>query len=131
MALCNGQPGFTIPRGLKCLVTGGSGFVGQRLVEMLVERGADRVISFDIAPKPADAMESTKIEWVKGDLSDPNVVIPLCKGLDCVFHIAALVGPYHPKVIFITCECFAVHLLSIALYGKLRMPTNVLTTKAP
>lgn len=64
-----------------CVVTGGSGFVGQRLVEMLVERGvrasartaphrcppgaaaplsaveslslqAKRVVSFDIAPKP-------------------------------------------------------------------------------
>jgi nucleoside-diphosphate-sugar epimerase len=35
-----------------CLVTGGSGFVGQRLVEMLVERGSKRVVSFDISPKP-------------------------------------------------------------------------------
>ena len=61
-----------------CCVTGGSGFVGQRLVEMLVERGArlprclaarlcscedvaivtrvsrqaPRVVSFDISPKP-------------------------------------------------------------------------------
>ena len=37
-----------------CVVTGGSGFVGQRLVEMLVERGAKKVISFDIAPKPGE-----------------------------------------------------------------------------
>jgi nucleoside-diphosphate-sugar epimerase len=29
-------------------VTGGSGFVGRRLVEMLVERGASRVVSLDI-----------------------------------------------------------------------------------
>lgn len=42
--------GFNVPR--RCLVTGGSGFVGQRLVEMLVERGSTRVVSFDIAPKP-------------------------------------------------------------------------------
>jgi nucleoside-diphosphate-sugar epimerase len=28
----------------RCLVTGGSGFVGQRLVEMLVDRGASRVV---------------------------------------------------------------------------------------
>jgi nucleoside-diphosphate-sugar epimerase len=32
-----------------CVVTGGSGFVGQRLVEMLLERGAEKVVSFDIA----------------------------------------------------------------------------------
>ena len=34
-----------------CVVTGGSGFVGQRLVEMLLERGAEKVVSFDIAPR--------------------------------------------------------------------------------
>ena len=33
------------------VVTGGTGFVGQRLVEMLLERGAKRVVSFDIVPK--------------------------------------------------------------------------------
>ena len=37
-------------KGGRYVVTGGTGFVGQRLVEMLVERGADRVISFDIVP---------------------------------------------------------------------------------
>jgi NADPH:quinone reductase-like Zn-dependent oxidoreductase len=35
----------------RCLVTGGTGFVGQRLVEMLLERGAEKVVSFDIVPK--------------------------------------------------------------------------------
>lgn len=34
-----------------CVVTGGTGFVGQRLIEMLVERGAEKVISFDIVPR--------------------------------------------------------------------------------
>jgi hypothetical protein len=33
----------------RCVVTGGSGFVGQRLVEMLIERGATSVVSFDLA----------------------------------------------------------------------------------
>ncbi len=35
----------------RCLVTGGSGFVGQRLTEMLLERGAQRVVSLDISGK--------------------------------------------------------------------------------
>jgi nucleoside-diphosphate-sugar epimerase len=34
------------------VVTGSSGFVGQRLVEMLIERGATTVVAFDVAPKP-------------------------------------------------------------------------------
>lgn len=37
-----------------CCVTGGAGLVGRRLAEMLAERGARRVVAFDIAPKPAD-----------------------------------------------------------------------------
>lgn len=81
---------------MACLVTGGSGFVGQRLVEMLVERGTQRVVSFDISPTPKDASNSPKIQYVRGDLTNLEDVSNACKGVDCVYHIAALVGPYHP-----------------------------------
>mmetsp|Transcript_30969 Transcript_30969/g.57709 ORF Transcript_30969/g.57709 Transcript_30969/m.57709 type:complete len:389 (+) Transcript_30969:74-1240(+) len=95
-AAASALPGFrSVPS--KCLVTGGSGFVGQRLVEMLVERGASRVVSFDISPKPKDAMTSPKIQYVQGDLTKPADVLAATEGVDCVFHIAALVGPYHHK----------------------------------
>ena len=60
-------PNVNIPR--SCLVTGGSGFVGQRLVEMLIERGSSRVVSFDVAPKPKDAAELPQIEYIQGDLT--------------------------------------------------------------
>ncbi len=80
-----------------CVVTGGSGFVGQRLVEMLIELGCDRVVSFDKAPTPSDALKSAKITYVQGDLTDVDTVNRICEGVDCVFHIAALVGPYFPK----------------------------------
>ena len=89
------KPGYNVPK--RCLVTGGSGFVGQRLVEMLIERGAEHVVSFDIAPAPKDAMISTKITYIQGDLTKYESVLQACQHIDCVFHIAALVGPYHPK----------------------------------
>ena len=79
-----------------CTVTGGMGFVGRRLVEMLVERGAERVVAFDIAPKPADAGDDQRIVWMQGDLTNPADVEKACAGSECVWHIAALVGPYHP-----------------------------------
>ena len=79
----------------RCVVTGGMGFVGRRLVEMLVERGAERVVAFDIAPKPADAGDDGRIVWMQGDLTNPSDVDRACEGADCVWHIAALVGPYH------------------------------------
>ncbi len=57
-----------------CFVTGGTGFVGQRLVEMLVERGAKKVVSFDIVPPPKDAWQHPNIEWVVGDITKPEQV---------------------------------------------------------
>jgi nucleoside-diphosphate-sugar epimerase len=93
------KPGFNVPR--SCLVTGGSGFVGQRLVEMLIERGSQRVVSFDISPKPKNAMESSKIEYIQGDITKPDIVLQACQNVECVYHIAALVGPYHPKEAYV------------------------------
>ena len=80
-----------------CVVTGGMGFVGRRLVEMLVERGAERVVAFDIAPKPEDATDDPRIVWFQGDLTSQDDVNEACKGAECVWHIAALVGPYHKR----------------------------------
>lgn len=94
MSASSSLPGFAkIPK--SCIVTGGSGFVGQRLVEMLVERGCKRVVSFDIAPKPKGASDNKAIEYIQGDLSNPKQVLDACANTEAVFHIAALVGPYH------------------------------------
>ncbi|KAF0690596.1 Aste57867_18043 [Aphanomyces stellatus] len=84
-----------------CVVTGGTGFVGQRVVEMLVERGAEKVISFDIVPKPAEGYwDHPAIEYVVGDIADKDAVFAACKGADCVWHLAAAVGPFHPKDLY-------------------------------
>ncbi|KAG8464197.1 hypothetical protein KFE25_003260 [Diacronema lutheri] len=52
----------------RCVVTGGLGFVEQRVVETLGECGAQRVALFDIAPRPADARSHPAIKFVQGDL---------------------------------------------------------------
>lgn len=93
------DPGWNVPK--SCVVTGGSGFVGQRLVEMLVERGAKRVVSFDISPTPKGASTRKEIVYFQGDLTDPAVVEKALEGSECVYHIAALVGPYHAAQAYI------------------------------
>ncbi|MEI7662574.1 MAG: NAD-dependent 4,6-dehydratase LegB [Bacteroidota bacterium] len=86
----------------KVLVTGGAGFIGSHLVEMLVEMGCDvRVFvhynSFNrwgwIDYLPAETRKQTDI--FTGDIRDPNGVYEAMKGCDIVFHLAALIGiPY-------------------------------------
>ncbi|KAF8277861.1 NAD(p)-dependent steroid dehydrogenase-like protein [Trypanosoma cruzi] len=85
-----------------CVVTGGTGFVGMRLVEMLVERGAERVVSFDIVPveKTAGAWRHPSIQYVVGDIADYEDVSKAVKGADCVWHLAAAVGPFHPRQLY-------------------------------
>lgn len=71
--------------------------VGRRVIEMLIERGAKRVVSLDIAVIPeGDRHPSGKVEYRVGDIQDLPTVVAACKGVDCVFHIAALVGPFFP-----------------------------------
>lgn len=84
----------------RCVVTGGTGFVGRRLVEMLVERGAEKVISFDIVPPPATVWRHPNIEWRIGDITDAKAVNEVVQGADCVWHNAAAVGPFHPQSLY-------------------------------
>lgn len=74
------------------LVTGGAGFIGSHIVQALVKRG-DRVRVIDnlstgtrgnLIPVEKD------VEFLEGDIQDPNVVAKALRGIDGVFHQAAL-----------------------------------------
>ena len=104
------NPGFESPKGCHALVTGSSGFVGARLVEMLLERGAKTVIAFDlVAPNAALVERFAKVQettggkiivlsQTEGDICNEAAVESAFRKvpkLDIVYHIAALVGPFH------------------------------------
>ncbi len=70
----------------RSLVTGANGFVGRSLVDRLVARG-DEVLSLDVqGVAHRDDVESATI-----DLRDLAAVEAACKGVDAVFHAAAVV----------------------------------------
>mmetsp|Transcript_21934 Transcript_21934/g.62240 ORF Transcript_21934/g.62240 Transcript_21934/m.62240 type:complete len:377 (+) Transcript_21934:74-1204(+) len=104
------KPGFDSPKGCNALVTGSSGFVGARLVEMLLERGAKSVIAFDlVAPDETLLQRFAKVQeetggrviilsQTEGDLTSSAAVSAAfmkVPQIDVVYHIAALVGPFH------------------------------------
>lgn len=85
--------------GKKVLITGADGFIGSHLTESLLEKGYD-VKAFvyynsfnnwgwlDTLPKE----KLDQIEIFAGDVRDPNGVREAMKGVDQVFHLAALIA---------------------------------------
>jgi nucleoside-diphosphate-sugar epimerase len=65
-------------------VTGGTGFVGQRLLRLAVERGF-AVRALARRPQPAQP----GIDWIEGDLTRPG---ELCRGADAVIHVAGVIN---------------------------------------
>lgn len=79
------------------LVTGGAGFIGSHLVERLVEQGRRvRVVDNFLTGKRANiAPFLQRVEFIEGDLRDPEVCRRACAGVSTVLHVAAM--PSVPK----------------------------------
>ena len=60
----------------RCLVTGGSGFLGRHLVDQLVESGRYEVTVFDIRAVEGEE----RVTYIVGDLRDAAQVAAACKG---------------------------------------------------
>ncbi len=74
---------------MRALVTGGGGFLGTRIAQMLVERG-DEVLVLGRRRYPQH--EEAGINTVQADLRDVDAVDSACRSMDVVFHAAALTG---------------------------------------
>lgn len=75
-----------------CLVTGGAGFIGSHIVEGLLERGDTvRVVDSLLTGKKTniDPMRD-KIEFIEGDLTNPDICKTATKDIELIFHEAAL-----------------------------------------
>jgi 2-alkyl-3-oxoalkanoate reductase len=75
------------------LVTGATGFLGLYIVEQLIARG-DSVRAFCRQPTPE--LNSLPVEIVQGDIRDADAVASACRGIDTVFHTAAVAGIWGP-----------------------------------
>ncbi len=69
---------------MKILVTGGSGFIGSHVVDVLMEHNHDVTIYDLEAPQ-----YKQKCEHVKGDVNDLDKLKKSSKGFDMIYHMAA------------------------------------------
>ena len=83
----------------KILVTGADGFIGSHLTEALIDSGYDvrafvcynSFNSYGWLDTVSKEIKS-KIEFFPGDIRDPNGVREAMKGVEIVFHLAALIA---------------------------------------
>jgi nucleoside-diphosphate-sugar epimerase len=70
-------------------VTGGTGFLGRRLVARLL--AARRPVAV-LGRTPAPDLEARGVRFVRASLDDASAVAEACRGAETVFHVAARVG---------------------------------------
>jgi len=72
------------------LVTGGAGFIGSNLVDRLVKLNAKVTVLDDLFTGDVKNIHSMKyINFIRGSVTDRNLVKKLVKGVNLVFHLAA------------------------------------------
>lgn len=81
---------------MKVLVTGGCGFIGGHLCELLVKKGHKVVALDDLSTGSMRNVESLKgnkkFAFVRGNICNARTVDRLVKESDAVFHLASVVG---------------------------------------
>jgi UDP-glucose 4-epimerase len=82
-------------RGERVLVTGGAGTIGSHIVDQLVEAGAEEIVVLDNLVRGrrenlSQALPSGLVRMVQGDIRDRALVGRLTRGIDVVFHQAAI-----------------------------------------
>ncbi len=87
-------------KGRKVLVTGADGFIGSHLTEKLINLGCEVKAlsyynSFNYWGWLEDIRNIDSIEVLSGDIRDTEYIRKITKGVDIIFHLAALIAiPY-------------------------------------
>ncbi|XP_068590431.1 hydroxy-delta-5-steroid dehydrogenase, 3 beta- and steroid delta-isomerase 1 [Cebidichthys violaceus] len=85
-------------RGEVCVVTGAGGFLGKRLVRLLLEeeQAAEiRLLDKQVEPQLLESLEDcrgdTQLRVFEGDIRDGEFLRKSCRGASIVFHIASII----------------------------------------
>lgn len=119
------QPGKQAPEVV--LVTGGAGYVGSLLVSLLLQEGYAVKVLDNLMYRQHTLFQhfiSKNFTFIKGDARNEEILREALKGVDCIVHLAAIVGEpackKDPEL------CYEVNLRATELLSKLRMPEQKL-----
>ncbi len=76
---------------MRILITGGAGFIGSHIAEYFQDKAEVRVLD-NLRSGYLHNLNGLKVDFIKGDIRDRNVVAQAMKGIDYVFHLAAMVS---------------------------------------
>ena len=105
----------------KFLVTGGAGFIGGHITELLVREGHDVIVFDNFSTGKAENLAPfrARIEVLEGDIRDIATCRRACEGVDLVFHLAALASvPLSVENPFLTNEINVTGTLNILWAAK-------------
>lgn len=84
---------------MKVLVTGATGFLGQRVCADLIKEGF-QVRGLGRNEQIGSQLQATGCEFVKGDLRNKESLLKTCEGIQMIVHSGALSAPWGPKKTF-------------------------------
>ena len=76
---------------MKVLIVGCNGHVGQEIVKKAVIRGMD-IRCFDLNPLNIPKLDTSSLDCVTGDITDPAAVQSITKGVDAVIDVIGMRG---------------------------------------
>ena len=74
---------------MKALVTGGAGFIGSHLVDLLLAKNC-KVVVIDNLATGRRSQVPENVVFLQGDVRDPRLLAEALPGCDAVFHLAAV-----------------------------------------
>lgn len=82
-------------RGNKFLITGGAGLMGSHIADRLLAGGAARIVLFDNFARGSmnnieEQLKDPRVQLVKGDIRNLELLMDLATGMDGIFHMAAI-----------------------------------------
>lgn len=79
---------------MKTLITGGAGFIGSHLTELLIAQGHEVKVVDNLTSGRVENLRSVasheRFSFANVDIRDPSTLQPLFEGVDWVFHLAGL-----------------------------------------